>query len=289
MSKYDVTNQFFDFHKIRIDETHQFPNAIERIQNREFDGLVVSDFLTHEELTKAVRTIDEMPLELRHQVRTGFTFPVAYFEADERSRNGGSMDEQFLQWMVDRKMLPEVLGFDVENRIKETFRDLGGGRDALVLEELDSDSSYIPATLRVFYPDMGGIPVHCGNMFDEMLPNLYNDLNSRVNTKNQLSYFILLQTPEKGGHLRIFDLEWEEGQKVISETDVALADGTTVSTEGPDRLKSFALELKPGDLIIFAAGEIWHKVDSPIGGRNRITVGGFLGFTKDKEAVAFWS
>ncbi|MDA9120742.1 hypothetical protein N9J52_01760 [Flavobacteriales bacterium] len=283
------SERFFDFRYTDNGGVNKFPNAIERIQKREFDGLIINRFLSDTEIEKAKNAISNMPQDLRHEVRTGYTFPIAYFEADERSRNGGSMGDQFKQWNLDRKKMPTALGVDVESRMKRVFKDLGGGRDAIVLEKPNSGESYMPATLRVFYPNKGGIPMHCGNMFDQMLPNLYNDLNEKVATKNQLSYFIMVQPADDGGHLRVFDLEWKEGQKVMSETDVALENGTTVSSEKAGELRSFEVNLEAGDLIIFAAGEIWHRVDSPLGDQNRITIGGFLGFTKDKGDITFWS
>ncbi len=176
-------------------------------------------------------------------------------------------------------MFSSVFGMDMETRLKETLSELAGGRDVVVLEGCERDTYYTPATLRVFYPNMGGIPIHCGNMFDRMFPNLYEYLNGIVHTKNQLSYFVGLQMPACGGELRIFDLERREGQRVISETDVELEDGRTVSSQGPDSLRSFTVRLVPGDLIVFAAGEIWHRVDSPKGDVNKVTVGAFMGFT----------
>jgi len=283
------TEPFWDFRYTNNDGINEFSNAIEGIQNREFDGLIINQFLSENELKRITDAVNNMPLGSRHQVRTGYTFPIAYFEADERSRNKGNMDSQFRQWYLDRKEMPSLLGIDVESRIKSVFKSLGGGRDAIILESPNSEMSYMPATLRVFYPEKGGIPIHCGNMFNQMLPNLYSDLNEKVATKNQLSYFIMIQPAESDGHLRVYNLEWKDGQKVVSETEVTLENGTIVSSEKEGELRSFEVNLVAGDLIVFAAGEIWHRVDSPLGNRNRITIGGFLGFTKNSGDITFWS
>lgn len=280
--------KFFDFKSIDAELIGNFPSAIEDIQNRLLDGIIIKNFLSQEEVSKVVQNVISLPQELRSEVRTGYTYPVAYFEADENSRSGACMDSQMKQWKKDRATFSNQLGIDLESRIKDTFETFGRGRKAEVVENPTGEKSFIPFTLRVFYPDKGGIPVHCGNMFEQMLPNLYENLHEEIVTKNQLSYFVTIQNPDSGGGLRIYDLEWEQGQEVISETEIKVDDKSSVSFDNGE-VRSFELPLEPGDLIVFAAGELWHRVDSPIGTKNRITIGGFLGFTKDNEKIAFWS
>lgn len=281
--------RFFDFKSIDVELIEHFPNVIEDIQTRTLDGIVVKGFLSPNEISNILLNIISIPEELCSKVRTGHTFPVAYFEADENSRKGLSMDGQMTQWKKDRITFTDHFGIDLECRLKNIFKTFGGGRNALVVEDQTGQRSFIPFTVRVFYPEKGGIPVHCGNMFEQMLPNLYENLHQEIITKNQLSYFITIQNPDSGGGLRIYDLEWKPGQQVTSETDIKIDEDASVSFNEDGQVQSFVLPLEPGDLVIFAAGEIWHRVDSPKGKKNRITVGGFLGFTKDNENIAFWS
>jgi hypothetical protein len=44
-----------------------------------------------------------------------------------------------------------------------------------------------------------------------------------------------------------------------------------------------------GDLFLLASGRCLHRVGRIIGPRARVTMGGFLALTKDREHVLFWS
>ena len=46
---------------------------------------------------------------------------------------------------------------------------------------------------------------------------------------------------------------------------------------------------KPGDLLIFNGGSIWHKVEEIKGKSDRITFAGFLDMNKDKTKWIYWS
>jgi len=45
----------------------------------------------------------------------------------------------------------------------------------------------------------------------------------------------------------------------------------------------------PGDMILFQGGQLWHRVATVEGAKDRITFGDFLGFFKDKNKIAYWS
>ena len=42
-------------------------------------------------------------------------------------------------------------------------------------------------------------------------------------------------------------------------------------------------------MCIFAGGHIWHVVEPVVGDVDRLTVGGFLAFSHDRERVLYWS
>ena len=49
------------------------------------------------------------------------------------------------------------------------------------------------------------------------------------------------------------------------------------------------IDPQKGDLILFAGGQIWHRVEQVMGSRERVTIGGFLSFNYEKDAVCYWS
>ena len=92
------------------------------------------------------------------------------------------------------------------------------------------------------------------------------------------------QAPEAGGQLELYDLMWDD------TPDDVLALG--MSEERDARLERFGSRLTDvgvGDMILFTGGRIWHRVAPVEGGRERITIGGFLALSQDDRSIYFWS
>ncbi len=280
---------FYDFRYIEPGEISNYPNGIKDIQDRKLDGLIIRQALKPDEVRSLLKHIEKQKEDIRTKVPSGYTFPRAFYEAELSVNAENPIENNFKEWEQWRAQFPEQFGMDIESRLSGIFKQMAGGKDVAILPGPRGIGSYIPITIRVYYPNLGGIPVHCGNSFEERLPHLYNDLMSKVITKNQMSFFIQLQTPQRGGELTIYDLEWIPGQKATGETTIQLEDGRIIDTAVEGVIEKFFLKLQPGDMLIFAAGEIWHRVESPLGTIDRITAGGFLGFTEDGKSLAYWS
>jgi len=54
-------------------------------------------------------------------------------------------------------------------------------------------------------------------------------------------------------------------------------------------LINLKLRPQPGDLLMFYGGYIWHRVEDIEGNTPRITLGGFLNFSKDDKELYYWS
>jgi hapalindole-type alkaloid chlorinase len=110
-----------------------------------------------------------------------------------------------------------------------------------------------------------------------------------VDVFDQLSFYFMLQKPEQGGELSLFDLEWQEGQSKASlyeNHDVRLPD---ISVHTIYKEEAQIIDPQPGDLVIFAAGQIWHRVEEVLGNKERMTLGGFAAYSYDKLTVYHWS
>ena len=281
---------FFDFRHISKENISLYPNGIKDIQDRKLDGLIIRQLLSEQEIKTILQHLEEQKKEGIHtKVASGYTFPRAFFEAEKNVNEKNPFAENFREWQMWRDQLPRRFGIDIEARITSVFRQMSGGKEVVILPGPDGIGCYTPVTIRVFFPNKHGIPVHCGNMFEEILPTIYDDLTKKANTENQMSFFIQLQTPQRGGELTIYDLEWKSGQANVDETKIKLDDGSIIDTAIEGIINKFFLKLQPGDMLIFAAGEIWHRVERPLGQSDRITAGGFLGFTKDDKSLTYWS
>ncbi len=280
---------FYDFRHIETSEVKAYGNGISDIQERKLDGLIIRNVLNSSEVKTIIANIEKQKEDSKTKVRTGYTFPRAFAEADKNISTENPFENNFREWEMWRSKFPELFGVDVEKRLTEIFSAMAGGKNVEILSGPQNIGCYTPLTIRVFHPNLGGIPVHCGNMFEELNPTLYADLINKVYTKNQMSFFIMLQTPQRGGELTIYDLEWQPGQVSIGDAAIKLSDGRIIDTNKEDAISKFFLKMSPGDMLIFAAGEIWHRVECPLGESDRVTLGGFLGFTKDGKSLTYWS
>lgn len=153
---------------------------------------------------------------------------------------------------------------------------LSGGRPVRVAR--DGNRAYGPATVR-HLPVGCQIPVHCGLFF--MQSDGYREIMGHLDDTTQLSWFVPMQTAEQGGELAVYDLKWGSAE---------------VPTRGPmydpRAIEAFpAIRVSPpvGSILLFDGGRWFHKVSPVQGARDRWTLGGFLGFDRSMQRLAYWS
>ncbi len=144
-------------------------------------------------------------------------------------------------------------------------------------------------TFRIFLPNQGGLHVHCGNLFQAQSEFYYSLIENDIDKNDQLSYFLVIQQPELGGELTIYDMLWKDVKKKKSQEE-----NESVIDEGGNTIflkdvPSFSVKLMLGDILVFAGGPIWHRVENIGGGIPRITLGGFLNYSKDGKELFYWS
>ncbi|MCC5669184.1 2OG-Fe(II) oxygenase [Nostoc sp. CHAB 5784] len=183
---------------------------------------------------------------------------------------------------------------DFEERVESIFRSLCGGLP-VKLPIGPEGQTYTPATIRVL-PEGYQIPVHVGNDFRDMPSS--NHLRTLIDISDQLSYFIVLSAPEAGGELEVYNVEWTPKKASnstttsVSETDYALTQDNymlEVKSWFQSPQESVAFAPRPGDMVLFNGGTYYHRVTPVVGHRPRITIGGFLSFSKEHDGVYYWS
>jgi hypothetical protein len=138
---------------------------------------------------------------------------------------------------------------------------------------------FLPATIRICYPDKGGIFHHVGNEFILKLPESAFIKNDII-LNNQLSFFFVIQAPESGGELVVYPKKFE---------DYKNEDNKEFIYSELEELPQLVLKPKVGDLIIFQGGNIWHKVADVKGRKDRITLGGIISYNFKKDTLFYWS
>jgi hypothetical protein len=97
----------------------------------------------------------------------------------------------------------------------------------------------------------------------------------------------MLQKPEAGGELTIFDVTRTKAVKKLNDLQLESRSGELLDIE--KNVDNMPLQIDNGDLLIFDGGTIWHRVELVKGNKHRITLGGFIGFTKDGNEIYYWS
>ena len=97
-----------------------------------------------------------------------------------------------------------------------------------------------------------------------------------------------MQNSEEGGELTIYDLLWEKGQhKDYHDNNDYILDKNDSQIKVSD-LRSFQIRPRAGDVLVFAGGDIYHRVEQIKGTSDRITYGGFINFSKDFDKFYLW-
>lgn len=139
-------------------------------------------------------------------------------------------------------------------------------------------------TVRVLQPGKVEIHQHCENEMIPRCPDFYNLLGQYIEVWNQYSMVIMLNKPSKGGEIVIYEDKWVNAEAAETQRkklyDLDMAGQNTGNSVGLDT----------GDLLIFRAGNTWHKVAQTYGAEPRITAGCFMGQSvKDPDQFLFWS
>ncbi len=271
-----------------VGEISKIPDALRDIYLGNFDALIVKNVFTKEAMATIVSRLTDNDANLqisaqeerepspKHHLIYGRSITPNAWE------NGPPIDdylEAAARFRSDCRRLFEGVP-DFEARVTEIFTQLAGGRDVSVPLHHDG-RHYTPATVR-YIPTDRQIPIHVGNYFLHL--NCYDHLRTVIDLTDQLSYFVVLQTPDKGGELVVYDLLHDDPRMPEVTNERGFVDVNRV-----ERLfNREPLAPQAGDLLIFNGGKFYHRVEFTGGQHPRWTIGGFLAFAKEGPHVYFW-
>jgi len=270
---------FFNF--IEVDyNREESQGLIESLQRKELDGFVARGVFSPAEVKDVIETSKLIHEEEFLRTSNGKLYPNPHATITDKK---GKLDE-YLRKADDFGRLPFS---GLRNRMGEFFETYGGALRARPPKLVGRGSEGSYATLRFFMPDMGGLFVHCGHYFQENNP-VYFEVMEEMELDNQLSFFLMLQYPERGGELTIYDMLWPEvaGKDSFEDTDHVLdCRGDRIYLED---IRRFTVRPESGDVLVFRGGPIWHRVENIGGASPRITFGGFINFSKDGKEFFYW-
>ena len=173
-------------------------------------------------------------------------------------------------------LFEQTHGADFEARVEEILRRVSGGRPVSIPRGPNGES-YTSATIRAI-PPRAELAVHVGNYFKDS--DSYSHLRTFVELSDQLSYFVPLAAPDRGGELEVFSLEWHHRPRT---------ERGDLDIDAIVRSPSTSYRPGAGDMFLFDGGRYYHRVCRVLGDRTRWTIGGFVTISKDHSEYFYWS
>lgn len=264
-------------------------DAIARMYDDELDVLIVRNALPRRPLTTAAEQLDRddkdpgwsrpnlrMPVEdiqilgtdtpatPTYQTPTGASL-AAYLESAEKH--------------ADEAQNVFEPGFDAASSVTNLIGRFAGGRPVETARAKDG-RSYVPFTVRRLV-DGKQIGLH----HDYHYPlSLYDELKSTVDTRTLISYVAIMRKPVAGGELCVYAVTPD------TPNPPKLPNGFQWDLEAVERgFDSAKFTLGEGDFFLLASGRCLHRIAPIQGPRARVSLGGFLALSKERDRVYYWS
>ncbi|PSR13482.1 MAG: hypothetical protein DA408_10690 [Bacteroidetes bacterium] len=291
--------QPLNFHELAKEElVAQYPNALHDLYTGKEDGFLVKGVLSPEQVAAILANFQQVLDDEPAYTNVGFTYPTIFAEFSNRilklpaAEKAAGISAYFAKNDHFSTTFKDRFGVGLPQLLNDLFQQIGGGRKVRVPKGMEDQGHYPFATFRYLVPATGMMAVHCGNYFQDAFLKVYQHLSSIVKVKNQMSFFIVLQAAEAGGELSVFNFRWKDGQSKINpseDREIYLPNGKAYFIDEDKGMQKIMLKPQAGDMILFQGGSIWHRVEPVRGQQNRITFGGFMGFSEDEGTLYYWS
>jgi hypothetical protein len=236
---------------------------------------VFRNFAAIKDIYEIIEMLDIEMLDRHVNISKSHTYPLGFQEFSDKgafdfsayetsllrycsanAENRYNKIEQFYQtWM---QKLSELINYNIELSNKKSV-------------------GVLPFTVRRIPPYQNHIHLHNENMVPKVHPDFFRFLSTKIDVYDNLSAFVLLQKPTKGGHLKVYHdyIPYKESDKLYSPN--------------LNMLKYTLVDMEVGDLVLFTAGCCYHEVTEVEGDISRITIGSFLGKSLNSSSLVSYS
>lgn len=274
-----ITNpDLYNFEVFSAADLSLHSSAIDDMQSGALDGVVIEGLIPKEEVAQLTARfkalVQTAPFnQLYYPAPFGHVFGTTLMESD--------LDGYFHKSTIARAAFEQLFQHRFEATVLGTLSKLSKNY-AIYPTVYRQDAIFSTASIRILEPGFDSLEAHIHQEFPMYFPS-YQAVNTQLDLSTELSYYILLQKPESGGALVLYDLQWKNTPAEMLQTNVFL---TGVRSEDLEQYDQMLVSLDEGDAIVFPANRIWHKVAAVTGKeRERITIGGFL--AKAREAQEY--
>lgn len=263
--------------------------SLTALQNLEVDAIVLKNFLRAEEIQTILQHLLQID-ENKAPLNASKTYPFSFALLNRNSANfADELKNYFQQAKQFKDSFAQKFEVDMELKFTAILSALNKNNAAKILAT-GNEGSYIPFTFRLIVPEKNHINLHADNMFAHFAPEFYEPLKQVAEVHNQLSFFTVLQKPETGGQLSLYNVAWDVAKEFnIEKQSVILETGKHLHADNAGELFRHQFNLEEGDMVIFPGGQLYHRIEEVYGSKMRITLGGFIGYSKTNEDIYYWS
>lgn len=281
------TDIFFKFIEVPFADIDNAGSLVRQIKKNEIAGFIMKSVFSAAQVSQIKGFLETMNENDFMPTPSGKIFPAPFATITD---TGQMLDGYYSKLsQLNNYISGNAALKEFTETLDSFFKRVATDYEVSVPINKVKNSAVSPGTFRLFYPNRGGLHVHCGNLFQAQSMFYYSLIKNDIDMNDQLSYFVVLQQSEKGGELTLYDLLWDKAKrKENPENNDFIIDDSDNHLYVKD-LRSFAVKPAPGDILVFSGGPIWHRVEDIKGTVPRITFGGFLNFSKDNKELFYWS
>lgn len=283
-----------EFKKVDVSDSNGLKLAIKQLKTGAEIGFHIEGVFSQEEVDSVVKAYNQLENSQKSFANEALAlFPPSFAQIDQNVRaNKATLKQYFKDNDQFWAKFKDNFGVDFIGRIQKVLSTCNNNNEASVPKGIDNMGIYNAATFKEMFPigKGGELKAHCGNYFHEEFKVFYQHLSEVSQVYDQVSYFTMLDPSDVGGELIVYDLYWEN-VKIRQKNDTTLVDenGNELDLLDENQVTRIKLKPGPGDMILFSGGKIWHKIEHVTGRSRRLTLGGFVSFSKSDDRIFFWS
>lgn len=284
-------HHIYDIKKLTFSNFLNEKLDFKKLKDGNFAGFIIEEFLTDIECDTILTGYNS--LENHHKVKINpsfYSFPISFAQYTQMLTSKELTDEDYsLKSKSFLDSFEEMFGVTVFAKLQSIFSEMVNSPTIKLAPHSLPNTNYIPFTFRELLEGDGCLKAHCENLFLNEFQDFFTKVNAFSTQENQLSFFIILQAPNEGGELTLYDLIWKNGQQRINDHQVKINNEITLDFDNLNSVKCNKYSPSKGSLVVFRGGDIWHRVEKVKKSPSRITLGGFLSFSHDNKTLYAWS
>lgn len=287
-----MTTSAADFTFLTVERLCELPaTAMHDLLSEKITGILFKNFLSEQETETLKSGFHDLPVNEKTKVNDGFfSYPLSFAQFTQQKAHGQLSVQDYVN--IARKLENELhthFKLNITEKLCNFLQQFTEYKEVSPIYNNEHQSYLVPFNIRELLPGQGELIAHCENLFFEEFPDFFNWLQLMNISENKLSYFVTLQESTEGGELCCFDINWANVQH--RESPVLLKDKANrqINLEDANTVKRFFIKPNAGDLLLFAGGNVWHRVEKIRGKNSRITLGGFIAETTTPGKYYIWS